>query len=158
MRRLFESILIAAISLIVSSCSTKSIPQKIEDFVSKTEANCAAYSSQDWEKSAIQYEQLVNEYVNGGGQYTDSEKEIAANAMGRYHALLIKSGVEKSAAFLKELGKILPSYFDGLSDGLKENAADIESSMNSLFDEAKIEQSLNSLEETLEELFGDVEE
>lgn len=85
----------------------------MEDFVSKTEANCATYSTQDWEKSTIQYEQLVNDYVSGENQYTDSEKEVAANAMGRYHALLLKNGVEKSAAFLKELGKILPSYFDG---------------------------------------------
>ena len=154
MKKFCISIIVVAISLVASSCSNKSIPQKMEDFVSKTEANCATYSTHDWEKSAIQYEQLVNDYVSGENQYTDSEKEVAANAMGRYHALLLKNGVEKSAAFLKELGKILPLYFDGLSNGLKENAADIESSIDSLFDDEKIEQSLNNLEETLEKLFN----
>ena len=87
--------------------------------------------------------------------YMNSPKDVAANAIGHYHALITKKGVEKSTEFLKELGKILPSYLDGLSDGLKEDAANIEASMNSLFDDEKIEQPLNNLEDTLEKFLDD---
>lgn len=50
---------------------------------------------------------------------------MAARAMGRYHSLLIKSCVEQPAAYLKELESILPSYLEGLVDGLGENAEEL---------------------------------
>lgn len=120
----------------------------------KVELNSSSYSSEDWEESAIQYQKLVDDYMNSGKQYSDAEKEMAVKAMGRYHALLIKSGIEKSASFLKEFGKVFPSYLDGIVEGIDANSEDIEKSLNNLFDEEKIEKSLESLNDKLEQLFG----
>lgn len=60
----------------------------------KTELNASSYSQSDWEKSAIEYQKLVDDYMYSGKEYTDAEKEMAARAMGRYHALLVKNGIE----------------------------------------------------------------
>jgi len=75
---------------------------------------------------------------------------MAARAMGRYHALLIKHGIEKSALYLEELGNILPSYFEGLSKGFEESDIDFDK----LFDDEKIEKSLESLSSAFEKIFG----
>ena len=79
---------------------------------------------------------------------------MAARAMGRYHALLLKNGIEKGASFLKEFGKMLPEYLDGLASGLDENADGVGSALENLFDEEKMEKSLDALGSALEKLFG----
>jgi len=148
-------ICIAALTMLCISCMSASAPQKLDSFVDSTELRCDRFSAEDWNKSEEQYERLVNEYLKSGKSYSDAEKQMAARAMGRYHALQIKYGIEKSAEFLKNLGTILPSYLDGLASGLDENAGSIESALENLFDEEKLEKSLESLEKTLEGLFGE---
>lgn len=145
------SILFAAISaMIIASCASQSAPQALDAFVDKAELNSELYSPEDWERSELQYEKLIEQYANSGKSYTEAEKQMAARAMGRYHALLIKNGIEQSAEFLRELGNILPSYFEGITDGLEDSKID----WDSIFDEEKIEESLDGLEQSLEKIFG----
>lgn len=146
--------IVAVAALFVSSCGSSSEPQKLDSFVDKAELNASSYSQSDWEKSAIQYQKLVDDYMYSGKEYSDAEKEMAARAMGRYHALLLKSGIEKGASFLKEFGKMLPEYLDGLASGLDENADGVGSALENLFDEEKMEKSLDALESAFEKLFG----
>lgn len=151
-------LIVAVMTVLMASCASQSAPQKLDNFVDKTELNASSYSQSDWEKSAIEYQKLVDDYMYSGKEYTDVEKEMAARAMGRYHALLVKNGIEKGASFLKEFGKMLPEYLEGLASGLDENADGIESAIENLFDEEKMEKSLDSLGSALEKLFGgDVE-
>ena len=79
------------------------------------------------------YEKLVEEYSYSGKEYSDAEKQMAARAMGRYHSLIIKNGIEQSAAYLKELESILPSYLEGLVDGLGENSEDLGKTLEGIF-------------------------
>lgn len=87
-------LIVAVMTVLMASCASQSAPQKLDNFVDKTELNASSYSQSDWEKSAIEYQKLVDDYMYSGKEYTDAEKEMAARAMGRYHALLVKNGIE----------------------------------------------------------------
>lgn len=149
-----HTLIVAMIAFLMASCASQSAPQKLDSFVDKAELNSSSYSQTDWEKSAVEYQKLVDDYMYSGKEYTEAEKEMAARAMGRYHALLLKNGIEKGASFLKEFGKMLPEYLDGLASGLDENADGVGSALENLFDEEKMEKSLDALGSALEKLFG----
>lgn len=147
---------LSAISLILGSCSA-SIPEKLDRFVDKAELNSSSYDANDWQKSLNQYAELVNEFSSSGKEYSNAEKEMAARAMGRYHSLLIKNGIEASATYIKELKSILPSYFEGLVEGLDENSDEIGKSLEGLFDSEELSKVIENLEEKLEGIFGATE-
>ena len=83
---------------------------------------------------------------------------MAARAMGRYHSLLIKSGVEQSAAYLKELESLLPSYLEGLVDGLGENSEELGKTLEGIINSEELEKAFEGLGNKLEEIFGGIEE
>lgn len=153
---IFRLLVLSAISLILGSCSV-SIPEKLDRFVDKAELNSSSYDANDWQKSLNQYAELVNELSSSGKQYSDAEKEMAARAMGRYHSLLIKNGIEASATYIKELKSILPSYLEGLVEGLDENSDEIGKSLEGLFDSEELYRVLDNLGEKLEGIFGEIE-
>ena len=112
------------ILFIVTSCASQSVPQKLDDFVNKVEQNSSAYSQSDWEKTAMEYQRLVDEYLYSEIEYTEEERNKAARAMGRYHAIILKNEIESSVSFLKEFCKIFPEYLDGFASGLNEDILD----------------------------------
>ena len=119
--RLTRFILLFPALVLLATCSSSNIPQKLDSFVDNAELKSNDYDAEDWQNSMLQYEELVEEFSNSGKEYSNAEKQMAARAMGRYHSLLIKNGIAQSAAYLKELESILPSYLEGLIDGLGEN-------------------------------------
>lgn len=150
-----------AFSLIIIlslACISSNPPQKLDSFVDKTELNCDKYDANDWQKSMAQYDQLVKEFNKPGRQYTEAEKQMAARAMGRYHSLLIKNGIEQSAAYLEELKNVLPSYLEGLVDGLGESSDEIGKSLEDVFNSEEFEKAFEGLGEKLEEIFGGIDE
>ena len=151
-------IIIVLITAFIAACSSSSIPQKLDSFVDNTELKSSDYDAEDWQKSTLQYERLVEEYINSGKEYTDAEKQMAARAMGRYHSLLIKNGVEQSAAYLKELESILPSYLEGLVDGLGENSEELGKTLEDIFNSEELEKTFENIGNTLEQLFGEINE
>ncbi|MGM9768422.1 MAG: hypothetical protein ACI3Z0_08175 [Candidatus Cryptobacteroides sp.] len=140
------------------SCAIQSTPQRLDDFVENAEINAEDYTADDWAQSNEEYSRLLDEYLNSGQEYTDEEKQLAAEAMGRYHALILKNGMAKVGDYLKKLGDILPSYLDGLASGIDENAGDIESFFNNLIDEEAFVDALDKLDSALEKAFTGVEE
>ena len=81
-----------------------------------------------------------------------------AETKGRYHSLLIKNGIEQSAAYLKELESILPSYLEGLVDGLGENSEELGKTLEGIFNSEEMEKAFEGLGKKLEEIFGGIEE
>ena len=142
----------------IVACSSSNIPQKLDSFVDNAELKSSDYDAEEWQKSMLQYERLVEEYSNSGKEYTDAEKQMAARAMGRYHSLLIKSGVEQSAAYLKELESILPSYLEGLVDGLGENSEDLGKTLEGIFNSEEIEDAFEGLSKKLDEILSGTED
>lgn len=134
------------------------MPQKLDSFVNNAELKSNDYDAEDWQNSMLQYEELVEEFSNSGKEYSNAEKQMAARAMGRYHSLLIKNGIEQSAAYLKELESILPSYLEGLVDGLGENSEEFGKTLEGISNSEELEKAFDGLGNRLEELFGGIEE
>lgn len=134
------------------------MPQKLDSFVDNAELKSNDYDAEDWQNSMLQHEELVEEFSNSGKEYSNAEKQMAARAMGRYHSLLIKNGIEQSAAYLKELESILPSYLEGLVDGLGENSEEFGKTLEGISNSEELEKAFDGLGNRLEELFGGIEE
>ena len=147
-------IVFSLILTLLSACSSSNIPQKLESFVDNAELNSNDYDAEDWQKSMTQYEELVEEYRSSGKEYSDAEKQMAARAMGRYHSLLIKNGIEQSAAYLKELESILPSYLEGLVDGFYENSEELGKPLEGAFNSNELEKAIEELNTKMDEIFG----
>ena len=142
----------------MATCSSSNIPQKLDSFVDNAELKSNDYDAEDWQNSMLQYEELVEEFSNSGKEYSNAEKQMAARAMGRYHSLLIKNGIEQSSAYLKELESILPSYLEGLIDGLGENSEEFGKTLEGISNSEELEKAFDGLGNRLEELFGGIEE
>lgn len=155
--RLIRFINILLTSALLAACSSSNIPQKLDSFVDNAELKSSEYDAEDWQKSMNQYEKLVEEYSNTDKEYSESEKQMVAWAIGRYHFLLIKNGVEQSAAYLKELESILPSYLEGLVDGIGENSEELEKTLDGLFNSEELEKAVEGLGNKLEEIFGGID-
>lgn len=156
--RLARFILLFPALVLMATCSSSNIPQKLDSFVDNAELKSNDYDAEDWQNSMLQYEELVEEFSNSGKEYSNAEKQMAARAMGRYHSLLIKNGIEQSAAYLKELESILPSYLEGLIDGLGENSEEFGKTLEGISNSEELEKAFDGLGNRLEELFGEIEE
>jgi len=152
--KLTKTLSLVALSSLMVACMSANIPQKLDTFVDKTEQNCENYDADDWKKSMAEYEKLVEELNEPGKEYSESDKEKAAKAMGRYHSLLLKNGIEQSATLLNELKAIVPSYLEGLLEGLDENTEQLGKSLEGLLNNEELEKTLTELGEKLENIFG----
>ena len=79
--RLFRCFFIVLATALIAACSSSNIPQKLDSFVDNAELKSSDYDAEDWQKSMLQYEKLVDEYSNSGKEYTDAEKQMAVRAM-----------------------------------------------------------------------------
>lgn len=156
--RLTRFILLFPALVLLATCSSSNMPQKLDSFVDNAELKSNDYDAEDWQNSMLQYEELVEEFSNSGKEYSNAEKQMAARAMGRYHSLLIKNGIEQSAAYLKELESILPSYLEELVDGLGENSEEFGKTLEGISNSEELEKAFDGLGNRLEELFGGIEE
>lgn len=156
--RLTRFILLFPALVLLATCSSSNIPQKLDSFVDNAELKSNDYDAEAWQNSMLQYEELVEQFSNSGKEYSNAEKQMAARAMGRYHSLLIKNGIEQSAAYLKELESILPSYLEGLVDGLGENSEEFGKTLEGISNSEELEKAFDGLGNRLEELFGGIEE
>ncbi len=156
--RFIRFIIIVLILASIAACSSSNVPQKLDSFVDKAELESSDYDAEDWQKSMSRYEILVEEYSYSGKEYSDAEKQMAARAMGRYHSLIIKNGIEQSAAYLKELESILPSYLEGLVDGLGENSEDLGKTLEGIFNSEEIEYAFEGLSKKLDEILSGTED
>lgn len=154
--RFIRSITIVLTMALIVSCSNSSIPQKLDSFVDNAELKSGDYDAKDWQKSLAKYERLVEEYNNSDNEYTDSEKHMAAQAMGRYHSLLLKNGIKASALYLEELKSILPAYLEGLVEGINEDSEELGKTLEGLFDSEELEKTFENLGSQLEEIFGNL--
>ena len=144
---------------LLTACGTSvRLPEQLDAFVDNAELRGSTYDTEDWERSMKKYETLVKQYSTSKVQYTEAEKQLAARAMGRYHALLIANGIEQSATFLKEMAHIFPSYLEGIVDGLEENSGTIKETLKSLIGEDEVfEKRMEEFEERLEEIIESME-
>lgn len=148
------SVVVAAMTLAIS-CMVTSVPQKLDRFVDKAELKSASYTSADWKRSISEYDKLADKYAATKEEYSPEEQEMAARAMGRYHSLLLKNGIEVSKSYLDKLKEVLPSYIEGLTEGFGKGAESLEKTLEELLSDEKLEKSLESLGQQIEKIASD---
>lgn len=157
MRAIQSSLLIIFFTaLILASCNTSApktdIVQNIDDFVVKAQVNSSSYTKEDWDKSVAEYEKLLDQYAKNQASYTAEQKQKVANAMGRYHALLLENALEQSADSLKgmiqefaDYTKLLPAYMDGFRDVLQSDTLKLENIFTDIFASDPVKDILGSI-------------
>lgn len=130
----------------------ENLPQKIDDFVIKAQVNCKDYTQADWEKSAKEYQAMMEEYGKNESSYTAEEKQRVANAAGRYHALLVENAIDQSSAEIKALiqeladqSKLLPAFIDGFKDVLQGDSVKLENIFSDIFASDPVKELIGSI-------------
>ena len=110
-------IALAAVLMLACSCTTMfHTPARLNRFVNRTERWAEHYNLRRWEVSTHKYKQLLQDYIRNYRTYTSAEKRVAMDAIGRYHALLVKYGLKESLGVIYDLKDIIPAYAGGLKD------------------------------------------
>lgn len=103
MKRLSYIITLAALTLILCSWTTLLV-KRFEHFVDKVEKNAATYTEEDWEKANESFSDLMKEYDEDYDKCSEEQHDRIDKCIGRYHALVVKSGADDT---LKELNEVL---------------------------------------------------
>lgn len=103
MKRLSYIIALAALTLILCSWTTLLV-KRFEHFVDKVEKNAATYTEEDWEKANESFSNLMKEYDEDYDKCSEEQHDRIDKCIGRYHALVVKSGADDT---LKELNEVL---------------------------------------------------
>ena len=109
-------ILLIAAVLCLASC--KSLPERIEIFVSDVEANYKTYTELDWAAKDQMMAEFKLEYAKKADKMSQYEKDYINKAFGRYDAVVAKAKVGEAVSGVKELLKGAGRYIEGLVEGL----------------------------------------
>lgn len=133
---------IAALAIFVGCASTKSLPERFDSFVEKTENEFKDYTEADWEKSRQEYEGFVQEIKDNYDSYSTSEKVKMAEAIGRYNSILIQNGVGSAS---ESIGDLIDQIPDVINDAIKN------------IDTVAIKQSMDNLGNTIEGIINSID-
>lgn len=108
----FKCFIISVAVLSLVSCASP-LSTRFDEYVSQVESDCMYWTEAEWKLSEEEYNNLLQEYENNYSSLTQEEKDAINQAIGRYNGLLIKHGIENTAAGLQELGERIPSLIEG---------------------------------------------
>ena len=129
-------------AIFVGCASTKSLPERFDSFVEKTENEFKDYTEADWEKSRQEYEGFVQEIKDNYDSYSTSEKVKMAEAIGRYNSILIQNGVGSAT---ESIGDLIDQIPDVINDAIKN------------IDTVAIKQSMDNLGNTIEGIINSID-
>ncbi len=125
MKQFFMFMALAVGALVFISC-TSLLPARIEKFVDKVEKNAPSYSEADWDKVSDQFTKLMDQYEKSYDKLTKEDRARIDKAVGRYRAIVLKSGVKNIInSFDKAVKGVLGGvggFFEGLGGKSKEPA------------------------------------
>ena len=107
-----KTLVVLALGIALLAGCSRPLADRMDKFVSKTEANCEKYSADDWAKSQEEFSALAQEYKDNYSSFSKEEKERINKAMGKYTGLLLKKGVS-------EAGSVFQEAVEGATDFLK---------------------------------------
>ena len=117
MKKIVFVLTFAVVALLVSSCASV-LPARFESFVDKVEKNASSYSEDDWQAVSDQFEKLVQQYDKSYDKLKPSERERIDKAIGRYRAILVKSGINNLLDSFDDVVSGLSSKVRGFIDGI----------------------------------------
>lgn len=115
---------LAALVLVLGSWTTLLV-KRFEHFVDKVEKNYTTYTEEDWDKANETFSDLMKEYDEEYDKCTEEQHDRIDKAIGRYHALVFKSGADDAMeAFKTTMSKVgvkvksiltgIGSFFEGM--------------------------------------------
>ncbi len=110
--------LIFLIAAVFCLASCKSLPERIEIFVSDVEANYENYTELDWAEKDQKMAEFKLEYAKKADKLSQYERDYINKAFGRYDAAVAKTKVGEAVSGVKELLKEAGHYIEGLVEGL----------------------------------------
>lgn len=134
--------LFAALAIAVGCAATKSVPERFDSFVEKTENEFKDYTEADWEKSRKEYEEYVQEIKDNYDSYSTSEKVKMAEAMGRYNSILIQNGIGNATETIGDLFDQIPEVINGVIKDI---------------DTAAIQKTMDNFGKTIESIFNSID-
>ena len=123
MKKMLILLALAALLFGILSCTT-TLPLRFERFVDNVEKNAPKYTEKEWEKVSKKFETLMTEYDKAYDNLSQDKRERIDKAIGRYHALVLKSGFNQiKDAFNKAMNELesgLGELMKGLGSFLDE--------------------------------------
>lgn len=114
-------ILLLTLPLLLSVSCTTTIEEKLDKYIDKVEQECDGYTTEDWEKTNLQFEELLAQFEENYDNMTPEEREVASKAVGRYYGLAAKQGLKESAEQIENILELVPDFFEGFSDAFNED-------------------------------------
>lgn len=116
--------LIFLIVAVFCLASCKSLPERIEIFVSDVEANYENYTELDWAEKDQKMAEFKLEYAKKADKLSQYERDYINKAFGRYDAVVTIATVGETVSGLKEMFKDAGRYIEGLVEGMSNAEAD----------------------------------
>ena len=107
----------AAALLLIACDQVVPLPTRMENFVSSVEKNAANYSQDDWEQANAKFQKLCDEFTEKKGSLTGDEVKQVNKAMGRYAAVVLKTGIDSVGKGFNDAMEEVGSFLEGLSSG-----------------------------------------
>lgn len=116
MKKFFLFMAFAALALAAISC-TAMLPTRFERFVDRVEKNASSFTKEDWDKTSQSFEKLMNAYEKSYDKLSKEDRSRIDKAVGRYHAIVLKSGVKN---VIKSFDRAAKGVVDGVKSFLDE--------------------------------------
>ena len=94
------------------------LPLRFERFVDKVEKNADSFTKEEWQSASDQFDKLMADYEKSYDKLSDQDKERIDKAIGRYHALVVKSGINSVIESFNEAVSDLSSTIKGIVKGI----------------------------------------
>ena len=113
-------LIVASLTLLffVFSCASN-LPKRFESFVDQVEKNADNYSDQDWEQASEKFEKLMEAYEKQHDKLSKEDCKSIDSSIGRYHGLVLKSGIQSVVDEFNGALDELQSLLEGFSSGLE---------------------------------------
>ena len=150
--------LAASAILAIGCATTKSLPDRMDEFVEKTEAEYKNYTDEQWAKSKEDYNALVKEWEENMDSFSTSEKVRVMKSMGRYGAMVLEKEVAGASDSLGDILESIPETINDIIDqidtaAIKESVDGIKNGVEGIIesiDTARLRKSVEGLTQSID--------
>lgn len=160
--------IISAVAMIcLASCAPKAQDpsENLKSFIEDAVKNADSYTDEQWEQSGVEYQKLLDEFINSEKEYTSKERREVLTLIASYYTLLIQHQitclVDSFSTWGEQLEDIvseenMDSLFSGIGKtmgGLEGTMSDVKDKIGKAIDQDQIEKVVGDIGKQLEGMF-----